>query len=211
MKKAILTIALLGGGLLVSACAREAGGGGLQERYGQAVTLTMARQVAYKNPDDFLTDLGRVFAAETQDTITFAFNSARLDNTARAALRGQAKWLRDNPEVRMAIEGHTDAVGTESYNDRLGLRRAQAAVRYLVSRGISRSRLDAIESRGERELLVETEERERQNRRATTRIAGFVRNFVGDGLDGRVAARVFGTYIGGGSDNVADADSDTGG
>lgn len=212
MKKAILSIVLLGGAVVLSGCAREAGGGDRQDEYGQALALSMARQVAYKTPDDFLTDLGRVFAAETQDTVTFAFNSARLDGTARGALNGQAAWLKANPEVRMTVVGHTDAVGTESYNDRLGLRRARAAVNYLVRRGVARSRLDAVESLGERDLVVDTEARERQNRRAVTQVAGFVRNFVGDGMDGEIAARVYNQYQGSGGGQVSQADaSDVGG
>lgn len=211
MKKSILMIALLGGGLVLSGCAREAGGGDRQDEYGQAVALTMARQVAYKTPDDFLTDLGRVFAAETEETVTFAFNSARLDATARRALNGQAAWLRKNPNVRMTITGHTDAVGTEPYNDRLGLRRARSVVAYLSRRGIKRSRLDAVESQGERQLAVDTEARERQNRRAITTVAGFVRNFVGDGMDGEIAARLYNGYQGSGGGEVSEASSDTGG
>ncbi len=172
MKKALISIALLCGGLVLSGCAREAGGGDRQDEFGQAVALNNARQIAYKTPDDFLTDLGRVFAAETQDTVTFAFNSAALDATARRALDGQVAWLRANPEVRMSVEGHTDAVGGEAFNQRLGLRRAQAVVAYLVRRGISRSRLDAVESFGKTQLVVDTPERERLNRRAVTRVAG---------------------------------------
>lgn len=211
MKKALLSIALLGGGLVLSGCAREAGGGDRVDEFGQSYALSMARQVAYNTSDDRLTDLGRVFMAEAQDTVTFAFNSAALDGTARTALDGQAAWLKGNPEVRMTIEGHTDAVGTERYNDRLGLRRARAVVNYLVRRGVSRSRLDAVQSLGERELLVPTQERERQNRRAVTKVSGFVRNFVGDGLDGEYAARVYNRYQGTGGGTVGDADStDTG-
>ncbi len=100
--------------------------------------------------------------------------------------------------MRMTVVGHTDLVGPNSYNQRLGLRRAQAVVRYMTSRGISRSRLDAVESRGEQDPVVETQDRERRNRRAVTSVAGFDRRFVGTGLDGKVAQRLYRTYVGGG-------------
>ncbi|MEM8698160.1 MAG: OmpA family protein, partial [Pseudomonadota bacterium] len=87
-----------------------------------------------------------------------------------------------------------DLVGTERYNDRLGLRRAQATLNYLVRQGIRRSRLDAIASRGESEPIVQTEDRERRNRRAVTTVAGFERNFVGNGMDGEVAQRLYNDY-----------------
>ncbi len=207
MKRILLTVAVLGGGLLLGACARPAGGGDRVSEFGVSPELNLSRQIAYKTPDDFLTDLGRVFAAETQDTVTFAFNSARLDATARRALDGQARWLRENTEVRMTIEGHTDAVGGESYNQRLGLRRARAALNHLVRRGVSRSRLEAVESFGESQLVVDTQERERRNRRAVTRVSGFVRNFVGEGMNGQLASRIYNDYKSSGSGGVAEADA----
>jgi len=189
IQRPILLVALMGVAAL-GACNRPTGGGQLSERYGEAYQLNMARQVAYKTPEDRLIDLGRLFAAETQDTVTFAFNSAAIDATARAALDGQAAWLRENEDVRMTITGHTDLVGGEAYNQRLGLRRAQAVLAYLVRRGVSRSRLDAVASEGEAMPIVETENRERRNRRTVTEVAGFRRNFVGANLDGRYARDV---------------------
>ena len=46
--------------------------------------------------------------------------------------------------------------------------------------------------------MVQTDERERRNRRTVTSVAGFERHYVGDGLDGRYAARVYQKYVGGG-------------
>jgi len=211
MTHAVLKIALLGGAVALAGCAREMGGGDRVSEFGDAARVNYARQVAYKTPDDYLINLGRVFAAETQDTVTFAFNSASLDATARRALDTQAAWLKANPEVTMRIEGHTDAVGTEPYNQGLGLRRAQAALGYLVRRGVSRSRLEAVESFGESQLVVETEARERRNRRAVTTVDGFVRNFVGDGMDGVLAERLYDIYQATGGETQTEAEStDTG-
>jgi len=194
MNRIIITTALLGGSLLLGACAREAGGGGMSQQFGQAVPQNTAQQIAYKDGNEYLMALNRIFAAEADPVVTFAFNSTALDSTARSALDGQAAWLRANPEVRMTVTGHTDAVGSERYNDRLGLRRAQAVVGYLARRGVSRSRLDAVESRGEAELAVDTPNRERRNRRTVTAVAGFVKNFVGTGLDGVKAQVIYEPY-----------------
>ena len=81
-------------------------------------------------------------------TINFAFNSATLDAEARAVLRQQAAFIRHFPEVALLVYGHTDLVGSRAYNHRLGLRRARAAVDYLVSLGVERSRLEALVSLG---------------------------------------------------------------
>jgi hypothetical protein len=58
--------------------------------------------------------------------------------------------------------------------------------------------------------VVETDERERRNRRSVTSVAGFERHYVGDGLDGVYAERVYRTYVAG-KVGVATADADAGG
>lgn len=117
---------------------------------------------------DWAHALGERFAREVPTTINFAFNSSDLDEEARAILRQQAAFIRHFPEVRFSVYGHTDAVGGSGFNQRLGRRRARAAVNYLVSQGVNRSRLEALVSFGETQLIVATEEQERRNRRTVT-------------------------------------------
>ncbi|MEO1614023.1 MAG: OmpA family protein, partial [Pseudomonadota bacterium] len=143
----------------------------------------------------FIGEVSADFAANVDDTINFAFNRSTLDASSRRALDSQAAWLRENPTVRVRITGHTDLVGGEGYNDRLGLRRARAAARYLLRRGVARARIDMVESRGEREPVVATEERERRNRRSVTEVAGFTHGFVGEGMDGRRALLMYRRYV----------------
>jgi len=209
MGKRLLSIAgLLAAGALMAGCATQAGGDRRADEYGVATAANFAAQDAYNESNQRLRDLSADFRANTQDTVTFAFDRATLDTTARRALDGQAAWLRANPEVRMTIVGHTDLVGTDRYNRGLGLRRARAVLRYLTRQGVSRRRLDAIVSRGEQEPIVPTEARERRNRRAVTTVAGFARNYVGTGLDGEYAARVYDTYQAG-NFGVSPAESGT--
>ena len=51
--------------------------------------------------------------------------------------------MQDNPTLRIELSSHTDSRGTHKYNERLSQRRADAAVNYIVSRGIARDRLVA--------------------------------------------------------------------
>lgn len=154
--------------------------------------------------------LGERFASSVPTTINFAFNSSDLDAQARAVLDQQAHFIRQFPEVRFSVYGHTDAVGSRGYNHRLGLRRARAAVNYLVSQGISRSRLEALVSLGETQPLVMTEAEERRNRRTVTEVSGFVTNsqLV---LDGRYAEIIYRTYRQGGVAAGAGGGAATGG
>lgn len=178
---------------------------------GRAVQENQLTQIAYGDPSDRLRDLAIQFAAETRDTVNFAFDSSRLDSAAQSALNTQVAWLKAHPDIKMSIVGHTDLVGSERYNDGLGLRRARSVIRYLVRKGVKRARLVALESRGEAEPVVATEERERRNRRAVTTVSGFERGFVGDGLDGEVAQRLFNSYQAGAIQVEEANSSETGG
>lgn len=156
---------------------------------------TMNNVLVMTGQRSYVESLAGRFATEVPTTINFAFNSAQLDDTARATLRQQATWIRQFPEVRFSVYGHTDLVGSQGYNQRLGQRRARAAVNYLVSQGVERSRLEALVSFGETQPIVATEARERRNRRTVTEVSGFVQDHPMV-LDGRYAQVVYRTYTG---------------
>jgi peptidoglycan-associated lipoprotein len=182
--------------ILVSGCvSKQAGQFQNEQNFGTATTENLLVQAAYLRSDRVIQAWQDRFEREAPSTVNFAFNSAALDAEARDILRRQVAWLKANPDVRLRIFGHTDLVGSDRYNDRLGLQRARAVVRFMVASGIPRNRLDAVVSRGEREPIVDTQERERRNRRAETRVAGFVDGFVGDGMDGKRAVNVYRAYV----------------
>ena len=139
-------------------------------------------------------DLAHRFAAEVPSTVTFAFNSSRLTASARATLDRQADWIKQFPEVRFRVYGHTDLVGSAEYNQRLGKRRADAVVNYLTRHGISRSRLEAVASFGETQPVVFTQGREERNRRTVTEVSGFVADHPML-LDGQYAAVIYREYV----------------
>lgn len=139
--------------------------------------------------------LGTRFASEVPPTITFPFNSAQITLEARATLARQADWIRQFPELRFSVYGHTDAVGSDAYNKALGQRRAQAVVNFFASQGISASRLQALVSYGETRPVIATPGPEQQNRRTVTEVSGFVKNHPGT-LNGKYAEVIFRSYIG---------------
>ena len=138
--------------------------------------------------------LAERFSAEVPDTINFAFNSAELSAEAQQILQQQANFIKQFPEVRFRVFGHTDKVGSNGYNQRLGLRRAQAAVAYLSSLGISRSRLEAVVSYGETRPLIDTNAKEVRNRRTVTEVSGFVKSHPLV-LNGKYAEVIWREYI----------------
>ncbi len=161
----------------------------------QAFGAATAQNTAIQNGTrSYTVDLAQRFANEVQSTINFEFNSAVLDAASRATLQKQAEWIRQFPEIRFRVYGHTDAVGSQSYNKSLGLRRARAVVSYLSSQGINRNRLEAVVSLGETQPLIVTQNRERQNRRTVTEVSGFVERHPNI-LDGKYAAVIYREYI----------------
>ena len=60
------------------------------------------------------------------------------------SLRKQATWLRQNSGISVVLEGHADERGTREYNLALGERRANAAKDYLMTYGVSASRISVI-------------------------------------------------------------------
>ena len=155
---------------------------------------TMNNNQVQTGQGSYTVNLNRRFTAEVNTMVTFPFNSTVLDQTARATLQQQASWIRQFPEVRFKVYGHTDLVGSTAYNRRLGLRRAEAVVLYLTSQGISRDRLEAVVSFGETQPVVVTEGMERRNRRTVTEVSGFVENHP-TLLNGRYAEVIFRDYV----------------
>lgn len=177
--------------LAVAACEREAGYAVDSGAFGNA---TLNNTQIMNGERNYAQALGERFAREVPSQINFAFDSAQLDSTAQQALIQQANWISQFPEVKFRIYGHTDAVGSSAYNKRLGLRRAQAVVAFFASRGISRSRLEALVSYGETQPLVATADRDRRNRRTITQVSGFV-DRKANSLDGKYARVVYREYI----------------
>ncbi len=155
---------------------------------------TMNNMQVQTGEQSFAIAMTKKFASDVTPTVNFEFNGWSLDSEAKSILDAQADWIKQFPEARFRVFGHTDLVGTEGYNETLGMRRANAIVSYLVGRGISRDRLEAVISKGETQPLVVTDERERRNRRATTEVSGIAHGLDSE-LNGKYAAVIWREYV----------------
>ena len=79
----------------------------------------------------------------TLGDVLFAFNKAELSAQAAPRLDKLANFLKQFPDRKLLIEGYTDSVGSDSYNQNLSDRRAQAVRDALVQRGVDSSRITA--------------------------------------------------------------------
>lgn len=105
------------------------------------------------------------------EPIRFGFD--RSDLTAEARQNLEAKWtiMRENPSMRIIIEGNADDLGSDEYNLALGQRRAAAAKRFLTQREIDPDRIEIASFGEERPTCQDaTEECRARNRRDEFRI-----------------------------------------
>jgi OmpA-OmpF porin, OOP family len=120
-----------------------------------------------------------VIPAPTSEKVTFAadaffdFDKSVLKPEGRAKLDDLVSKMSGlNLEVVIAV-GHTDSVGTDAYNQRLSVRRAEAVKSYLVSKGVERNRV-YTEGKGEKQPVADnkTAEGRAKNRRVEIEVVG---------------------------------------
>lgn len=77
-------------------------------------------------------------------TFYFDFDTAEIKAESRDVLAAHARYLANNPNVDVRLEGHTDERGTKEYNLALGERRANAVQRFLVVNGADRGQIETV-------------------------------------------------------------------
>ena len=158
----------------------------LHYREGQRVDPEEVKQILEKAPDAAGTTRSiRLLAerpesggapepAKTPDALSlpvrFEFDSAKITPSARGQLDALAEGIkRLQPDRSVVIEGHTDATGSDSYNEALSSRRAAAVKAYLVeTHGIDPRRLQAI-GVGKRQPIEDSNPYAGENRRVQFR------------------------------------------
>lgn len=103
--------------------------------------------------------------------IFFDTDKSTLRDESKAELERLYDIMKDNPEIRVEISGHTDNVGSASYNKKLSKARAKAVVDYLVEKGIEENRMEYAGYGFEKPIATnETEEGRQKNRRTEFKI-----------------------------------------
>ena len=125
-----------------------------------------AKELEQNIPGATVTRIGEGIAVTFASGLLFDFDSDVLRPEAATNFRNLAASLEKYPNTDILIVGHTDAVGTPSYNQGLSQRRAASASTYLAGRGVATARLKSL-GRGELEPIAsnDTEGGRQQNRR----------------------------------------------
>jgi len=126
-----------------------------EEAEAKRVAAAAAADAAAKKKADAAAAQAAARAAEIKTETSKVFNAALTGiqfNSSRSTLKGSSNATLDNvvsvmqryPEVSVTIEGHTDSQGNDASNMTLSQGRATTVLNYLVSKGISPSRLRAV-------------------------------------------------------------------
>ncbi len=101
----------------------------------------------------------------TIGNVLFAFDSARLTEAAQSPLDRLATFLREHPDRRIRVEGHTDSIGSPEYNQDLSKRRAQSVADAMIRRGIDPTRMVVVGYGENRPIASNDSETGRQQNR----------------------------------------------
>ena len=103
----------------------------------------------------------------------FDYDKSDVRDDAKGPLQRDADWMRRWASTQVTVEGHCDARGSSEYNLALGSRRAEAVKNYLVSLGVSASRITVV-SKGKEQPFCNEENETcwQQNRRGHFLITG---------------------------------------
>ena len=143
---------------------------GVEGSYPVTVTVDDGRGETASDTTNIRVHRKVVKVIEFED-VHFLFDRYDLTDIARGILDQVVATLRDNPDLKIELEGHCCSIGTEEYNLSLGARRSDAVKDYLVRAGVAESRLSTI-SYGESRPAHDNsrEVTRRLNRRAHLRI-----------------------------------------
>src|SRR6476469_10920130 len=130
-----------------------------------------AKEIKQQIPGAVVERVGEGLQVTFESGLLFPYDSDVLTAAAQQNLATLAWSLDKCPTTNIMVVGHTDSNGSDSYNLSLSERRANAAVNYLVSRGVDRSRLRAA-GRGETEPVAsnDSDAGRQQNRRVEVAI-----------------------------------------
>ncbi len=108
--------------------------------------------------------------------ILFVTGSAKLQTKSYKGLNDVVKIMQENPEMKLAIDGHTDNVGSDEYNQKLSDNRAASVMGYIVSKGIDASRITSA-GHGETMPIADnkTAAGRQQNRRVEMKLSYYTK------------------------------------
>ncbi len=143
--------------LILSSCCN----GGKATKSASTTTPVAAAPVIVQTPSEKTTVIRTIF---------FDVGTSALSSEALETLDGNVvTWMKENPEIKVVVEGHCDERGSSAFNLVLGQKRADSVKQYLVQNGIDSSRISTVSYGLSRPLdLRHNEDAWSKNRRVAT-------------------------------------------
>src|SRR5690606_9951666 len=135
MNKAILIAACFATSTLLFSCKSKK----MQVKEGAVISYN--GQFTERNSSSNVTKTDRGLMMTFQSDVLFPINSSYLSEQAKSALLEFVEVVKDHPSAQIQVDGHTDATGEAEYNKWLSDKRATSVKEFLVSAGISASRI----------------------------------------------------------------------
>jgi peptidoglycan-associated lipoprotein len=165
----LLVVAAVLAGLTLSACRREAPppppppppaeepGPDMDSLRAWQDSVERARQDSIRRAEERRRAVAAARAV-LEERVHFEFDRSRITPEAEQILRRKLPILRNSPDVRIRLEGHTDERGSVEYNQALGMRRAQSVLDWLAQNGIPAARFQSTSFGEERPLVNRSDE-----------------------------------------------------
>src|SRR5712691_4952335 len=110
--------------------------GAMMDRHEKELRQIQGVNVQRTSPDEL--------KVTVKNDVLFDFNSAALRSASKESLREMAGVFDKYPDTTIRVEGHTDSIGSDAYNQRLSERRASSVANYLENLGVRSSRIQPI-------------------------------------------------------------------
>lgn len=140
------------------------------ETYASKVEVPLGRDAIVKIEKEIRLQPSQIDAV----MVNFDFNKSDLKKEETGKMEKFIQQVKENPYVRIEVNGHTDDVGSAEYNEKLSERRAVSVEDYLLSRGVPRDQLAVVKGFGKLQPIDPgtSEEARAKNRRVEVRIVG---------------------------------------
>ncbi|MCR5084549.1 MAG: peptidoglycan-associated lipoprotein Pal [Succinivibrionaceae bacterium] len=146
MDRNFMMLMAVAAAMSIAGCSTTSGSGAGAEGYdGQGVVTGIDSDGAMTvgDPNEVQTYNGPESLRE-KNTIYFNFDSDQILDAYVGTMQSHAQFLRNNPDAKIVIEGHTDERGTPEYNIALGERRARSVARYMQNLGVDVGQLSIV-------------------------------------------------------------------
>lgn len=167
--------ALLGAVLVLGACAPRKSvrkpAPGADARAGLPEDSDPARLPSAADIEEMRIRGKEFVAAPDLQPVRFDYDATTIGDAGRPALRANAEYLKQHPDLEVLVEGHCDERGTAEYNLALGQRRAKAVRDYYIRLGVSGGKVATISFGEERPACLRADEAcWAENRRGETKV-----------------------------------------